>query len=150
MGFRPFVHRLAHQLGLTGWVANVGGHVEGEVAGPADAVAEFGRRLRADAPVLARVRDVEWTAPAPLLGARPRRDVPRPAQRPATASRRDPARDPARRGGPRPLPGGAVRPTGPALPVPVAEVDEAEARRTLDVLRSMTEAVAGELGEPLP
>jgi hydrogenase expression/formation protein HypC len=29
-------------------------------------------------------------------------------------------------------------------------VDEAEARRTLDVLRAMAGAVEGELGEPLP
>ncbi|WP_030681142.1 carbamoyltransferase HypF [Streptomyces sp. NRRL B-1347] len=61
VGFRPFVHRLAGELRLTGWVANVDGHVEGVVAGPVDAVAEFGRRLRADAPVLARVREVAWT-----------------------------------------------------------------------------------------
>ncbi|MBJ3812656.1 HypC/HybG/HupF family hydrogenase formation chaperone [Streptomyces flavofungini] len=32
----------------------------------------------------------------------------------------------------------------------IAEVDEAEAHRTLDVLRAMADAVAGELGEPLP
>jgi len=32
----------------------------------------------------------------------------------------------------------------------IAEVDEAEAERTLDVLRAMADAVAGELGEPLP
>ncbi|MCI3928855.1 HypC/HybG/HupF family hydrogenase formation chaperone [Streptomyces sp. AN091965] len=32
----------------------------------------------------------------------------------------------------------------------IAEVDEAEAHRTLAVLRSMAEAVEGELGEPLP
>ncbi|MFD9903672.1 carbamoyltransferase HypF [Streptomyces sp. NPDC059063] len=65
VGFRPFVHRLASGLGLTGWVANVAGHVEGEVAGPGEAVVEFGRRLRADAPVLARVRRVVWTEGAP-------------------------------------------------------------------------------------
>ncbi|WJV44731.1 carbamoyltransferase HypF [Streptomyces flavofungini] len=67
VGFRPFVHRIAGELRLTGWVANVDGHVEGTVAGPADAVAEFGRRLRADAPVLARVRKVAWT-PADAAG----------------------------------------------------------------------------------
>ncbi|MZE77771.1 HypC/HybG/HupF family hydrogenase formation chaperone [Streptomyces xinghaiensis] len=32
----------------------------------------------------------------------------------------------------------------------ITVVDEEEARRTLDVLRAMTDAVAGELGEPLP
>ena len=32
----------------------------------------------------------------------------------------------------------------------ITEVDEAEARRTLDVLRAMADAVETELGEPLP
>ncbi|WP_199547238.1 carbamoyltransferase HypF [Streptomyces sp. N35] len=59
VGFRPFTHRLATRLGLTGWVANRNGHVEGEVAGPPDAVREFVTRLRSDAPPLATVRTVE-------------------------------------------------------------------------------------------
>lgn len=32
----------------------------------------------------------------------------------------------------------------------ISAVDEAEAERTLTVLREMSDAVAGELGEPLP
>ncbi|MFB8248946.1 HypC/HybG/HupF family hydrogenase formation chaperone [Streptomyces sp. NPDC001046] len=32
----------------------------------------------------------------------------------------------------------------------ITEIDEAEARRTLDVLRAMADAVETELGEPLP
>ncbi|QOV33700.1 HypC/HybG/HupF family hydrogenase formation chaperone [Streptomyces ferrugineus] len=32
----------------------------------------------------------------------------------------------------------------------ITQVDEAEAQRTLDVLRSMADAVESELGEPLP
>ncbi|MET9295839.1 HypC/HybG/HupF family hydrogenase formation chaperone [Streptomyces sp. NPDC003077] len=32
----------------------------------------------------------------------------------------------------------------------ITTVDEEEAARTLDVLRAMSDAVAGELGEPLP
>ncbi|MFE6891304.1 HypC/HybG/HupF family hydrogenase formation chaperone [Streptomyces sp. NPDC057694] len=32
----------------------------------------------------------------------------------------------------------------------ITTVDEAEARRTLDVLRAMADTVEGELGEPLP
>ncbi|MEV0738226.1 carbamoyltransferase HypF [Streptomyces sp. NPDC050549] len=59
VGFRPFVYRTAAELGLDGWVANVDGHVEGEVAGPPPAIAEFAARLRATAPVLARVRRVQ-------------------------------------------------------------------------------------------
>jgi hydrogenase maturation protein HypF len=64
VGFRPFVYRTAAELGLQGWVANVNGHVEGEVAGPARSVEEFAARLRSGAPALARVRRVELTAGA--------------------------------------------------------------------------------------
>ncbi|GGZ19567.1 HypC/HybG/HupF family hydrogenase formation chaperone [Streptomyces poonensis] len=32
----------------------------------------------------------------------------------------------------------------------ITQIDEAEAERTLDVLRAMADAVTGELGEPLP
>lgn len=59
VGFRPFVYRTAADLGLDGWVANVNGHVEGEVAGPPRAIDEFAARLRTAAPVLARVRRVQ-------------------------------------------------------------------------------------------
>ncbi|MFE7172897.1 carbamoyltransferase HypF [Streptomyces sp. NPDC057616] len=61
VGFRPFVYRTASTLGLDGWVANVNGHVEGEVAGPPQVIDEFAVRLRADAPALARVRRVRLT-----------------------------------------------------------------------------------------
>ncbi|MCX4904020.1 carbamoyltransferase HypF [Streptomyces sp. NBC_00878] len=61
VGFRPFVYRTAAELGLDGWVANVNGHVEGEVAGPPRALEEFAARLRDDAPALARVRRVLLT-----------------------------------------------------------------------------------------
>ena len=61
VGFRPFVYRTAAELGLTGWVANANGHVEGEVAGPPHLIEEFAVRLRAEAPPLARVRRVRLT-----------------------------------------------------------------------------------------
>ncbi|MCD7442350.1 carbamoyltransferase HypF [Streptomyces lincolnensis] len=61
VGFRPFVYRTAVALGLDGWVANVNGHVEGEVAGPPGAVETFAARLRDDAPALALVRRVRLT-----------------------------------------------------------------------------------------
>ncbi|MFD1657449.1 carbamoyltransferase HypF [Streptomyces caeni] len=61
VGFRPFVYRTAAKLGLDGWVANVNGHVEGEVAGPIGTIEEFAARLRAEAPALARVRRVRLT-----------------------------------------------------------------------------------------
>ncbi|MER6185877.1 carbamoyltransferase HypF [Streptomyces sp. NPDC001652] len=61
VGFRPFVYRTASALGLDGWVANVNGHVEGEVTGPPRAIEEFAARLRSDAPTLAQVRRVRLT-----------------------------------------------------------------------------------------
>ena len=47
VGFRPFVHRLASDLGLSGFVGNDARSVFIEVQGPARTVAEFERRLRA-------------------------------------------------------------------------------------------------------
>ncbi|GGY33542.1 carbamoyltransferase HypF [Streptomyces djakartensis] len=61
VGFRPFVYRTADALGLDGWVANVDGHVEGEVAGDPRAIDEFAARLGTGAPPLARVRRVDLT-----------------------------------------------------------------------------------------
>jgi hydrogenase maturation protein HypF len=68
VGFRPFVHRTATRLGLTGTVANDARGVVVEVEGPADAVAELGRRLVTDAPPMARVDSVETSTPAMPLG----------------------------------------------------------------------------------
>ncbi|WP_282702282.1 carbamoyltransferase HypF [Streptomyces sp. CC219B] len=65
VGFRPFVHRTAADLGLSGWVANVNGHVEGEVAGPPASIEEFAERLRTAAPALARVRSVRLSGGGP-------------------------------------------------------------------------------------
>ena len=50
VGFRPFVWRLATELGLAGRVRNAAGCVEIEVAGPAAALDAFASRLRTDAP----------------------------------------------------------------------------------------------------
>ena len=47
VGFRPFVYRLAQQLGLTGWVRNDTAGVSIEVDGTAEALDAFARRLRA-------------------------------------------------------------------------------------------------------
>ncbi|MFI6645439.1 carbamoyltransferase HypF [Streptomyces sp. NPDC050504] len=73
VGFRPFVHRTATALGLTGWVANNCGHVEGTVIGSSSAVREFALRLRGKPPPLAVVRHVGLTpvrvaVPAPGTG----------------------------------------------------------------------------------
>jgi hydrogenase maturation protein HypF len=59
VGFRPFVHALAGELALTGWVRNDGGGVELEVQGPGTRVESFVHRLAIQAPPLARVDQVE-------------------------------------------------------------------------------------------
>ncbi|MGB8387112.1 carbamoyltransferase HypF [Mycobacterium sp.] len=58
VGFRPFVHRIAGELGLAGFVGNDSGSVFVEVQGDRARVDEFGRRLREEAPVLARISAV--------------------------------------------------------------------------------------------
>jgi hydrogenase maturation protein HypF len=61
VGFRPFVHRLATQLGLTGHVGNDTEGVVVEVEGNASSVAVFETRLSADAPPLARIFSIDGT-----------------------------------------------------------------------------------------
>jgi hydrogenase maturation protein HypF len=56
VGFRPFVWRLAHELGLKGWVRNDAAGVEIHTEGAGFAV--FMARLQAEAPPLARVDSV--------------------------------------------------------------------------------------------
>jgi hydrogenase maturation protein HypF len=58
VGFRPFVHRIASELGLAGFVGNDSGAVFLEVQGERARVDEFGRRLRSQAPPLARIGNV--------------------------------------------------------------------------------------------
>jgi len=62
VGFRPFAYRLAHDLGLAGWVCNDADGVSIEVQGAAGALAHFEQRLAADAPGMARVAGVEAVA----------------------------------------------------------------------------------------
>ena len=61
VGFRPFVHRIATELGLAGFVGNDSGAVFVEVQGERARIDEFGRRLRSDAPPLARIGAVSVT-----------------------------------------------------------------------------------------
>ncbi|UJB45516.1 carbamoyltransferase HypF [Streptomyces sp. A1-5] len=59
VGFRPFVHGLATELGLAGHVSNTGEGVVAEVEGPPGVLHRFGARLRAEAPPLAVVEAVD-------------------------------------------------------------------------------------------
>jgi len=61
VGFRPFVHRIASELGLMGFVGNDSGAVFVEIQGDRAVLDEFGRRLRAEAPPLARIGAVAVT-----------------------------------------------------------------------------------------
>ncbi len=50
VGFRPFVWRLATELGLAGRVRNAAGRVEIEATGDPRSLDAFVRRLRSEAP----------------------------------------------------------------------------------------------------
>lgn len=65
VGFRPFVHALATDLGLAGFVGNDAAGVVVEVEGPPGAVAAFGAALRERPPALAVVEDVRRLDLAP-------------------------------------------------------------------------------------
>jgi len=65
VGFRPYVHRLARDHGLSGWVRNDSEGVLLELQGAPDAVEGFLARLPHQSPPMARVADVEvQTVPA--------------------------------------------------------------------------------------
>ncbi|MDP3586143.1 MAG: carbamoyltransferase HypF [Thiobacillus sp.] len=61
VGFRPFVYRLAHLHGITGWVRNVDGSVEIHAEGELTQLQRFSDALLAEAPPL--------SAPGPLAVA---------------------------------------------------------------------------------
>lgn len=50
VGFRPAVYRLAHELGLTGYVRNMGNLVEIVLEGSEDTIRKFIERLKAEKP----------------------------------------------------------------------------------------------------
>ena len=68
VGFRPFLHALAHELGLSGWATNTPDGVLAEVEGAPEPLADFVRRVRTDAPTLADVWTVTTEAIAPIGG----------------------------------------------------------------------------------
>ncbi len=66
VGFRPFVYRLATELGLSGWVKNSRDGVRVEVEGAAHAVDELTRRIQSEPPAHAAIRRVTVATGVPL------------------------------------------------------------------------------------
>jgi hydrogenase maturation protein HypF len=62
VGFRPFVYRLAVEMGLTGWVRNSAEGVLIEACGTEERLAHFTRRIRSEAPPLAEIVTLEHHA----------------------------------------------------------------------------------------
>lgn len=60
VGFRPFVHSLAGELGLNGFVANDSIGVTVEAEGPVAALDRLVQRLRENSPPAAWVESLEW------------------------------------------------------------------------------------------
>jgi hydrogenase maturation protein HypF len=59
VGFRAFVHGLASELGLTGFVQNDGERVVMEVEGPPALLEQFRQRLVTEGPRRSRINNVE-------------------------------------------------------------------------------------------
>jgi hydrogenase maturation protein HypF len=59
VGFRPFVFRLATELGLNGWVINSAQGVFIEVEGPDEALHQFLVRVERDKPAIAYIQSIE-------------------------------------------------------------------------------------------
>ena len=68
VGFRPYVYRLAGELGLSGFVLNDAAGVLVEVEGAEAAVDSFMARVAVEAPPLAVVEGVAWSSCA-VVGA---------------------------------------------------------------------------------
>jgi hydrogenase maturation protein HypF len=68
VGFRPFVYRLAHELGVAGWVRNDNSGVEIAIEGERDAVMRLIARLQSEPPRLARVERVEYQLEQAITG----------------------------------------------------------------------------------
>jgi hydrogenase maturation protein HypF len=68
VGFRPFVYRLAQQLGVAGWVRNSAGVVEIRAAASPEVLAQFRAALLAEAPPAARP-ELRSVAPDEFTGS---------------------------------------------------------------------------------
>ncbi|MCK4275556.1 MAG: acylphosphatase, partial [Phycisphaerae bacterium] len=78
VGFRPFVYRLAAELGLTGWVLNDARGVTIEVQGRPQAIGRFGDRLQTACPPLAQIASCD-VRPAQCMTGEKRFEV-RPSE----------------------------------------------------------------------
>ena len=81
VGFRPYIHRLASDLELAGYVLNDAHGVLLEVEGDSDAVEEFLNRLRPDRPPLAVIERVVVSDGHRRGGDRSSRSAPAPEAR---------------------------------------------------------------------
>src|SRR5512135_1840032 len=70
VGFRPFVYRLAHELGLAGWVRNDSEGVEIEAEGERAQVMRLIERMQSEPPALARVEKISHTLSQATSGVR--------------------------------------------------------------------------------
>lgn len=66
VGFRPFVHRLATERGLRGWVQNSAQGVFIEVEGPREALLDFLLAIDAEKPSLSSIQSLEYSFLDPL------------------------------------------------------------------------------------
>ena len=58
VGFRPFVYRMARELGLVGWVGNTPRGVSMELEGRREQLDAFVQRLRQDPPLPCRLEEL--------------------------------------------------------------------------------------------
>lgn len=70
VGFRAFVHRLATELRLSGFVRNEGKGVTAEVEGPSEILERFQRRLATEPPRRARIDDIACQTISPTGSTR--------------------------------------------------------------------------------
>jgi len=66
VGFRPFVYRLATELGLTGWVSNSSQGVAIEAEGEFSRIADFLHRLEVEKPPRASIHGLEYWQLGPV------------------------------------------------------------------------------------
>ncbi len=61
VGFRPFIYRLANELGLSGWIVNSSSGVTIEVEGAKEQLEIFVKRIREEKPVCASIQSFEYS-----------------------------------------------------------------------------------------